>query len=147
MSRTHATHGSRRSAARARHLLHTRERHNNSTFSSQQKNQMGAARLIAWRDAALLWQRVAKLPQGHSSLDLLHCTDGPMTRPLAQLQVEEQHRGQRSLIIKERHLRTVAKPSSDARQVGYSCWGASNQGRAGGNQEQSPSGRSSRRDA
>ena len=67
---------------------------------------MGAARLIAWRDAALLWQRVAKLPQGHSSLDLLHCTDGPMTRPLAQLQVEEQHRGQRSSVFEKRQLRT-----------------------------------------
>ena len=83
---------------------------------------MGAARLSRLARCGVAMATRRQTPQCQSSLDLLRCTDGPMARPLAQLQVEEQHRGQRSLIIKERHLRTVAKPSSDARQVGYSCW-------------------------
>ena len=114
-----ATHsGSPHPHARSTFTAHTRTTHT-LKVSRIIKSWERPQRLIAsGRDAALLRQRVAKLPRP-SQFPLLRCTDGPMTRPLAQLQVEEQHRGQRSSIIKERHLRTVPS-QAHMRQVGYS---------------------------
>ena len=84
---------------------------------------MGAARLSRLARCGVAMATRRQTPQCQSSLDLLRCTDGPMARPLAQLQVEEQHRGQRSSVFEKRQLRTAAKSSSDAcGQVGYSYW-------------------------
>ena len=106
---------------------------------------MGAARLSRLARCGVAMATRRQTPQCQSSLDFLRCTDGPMARPLAQLQVEKQHREQRSSVFEKRQLRTAAKSSSDGcGQVGYS-WQAIKGKR--GNQGQSPSGRSSRRDA
>ena len=62
LTRTHTPHTGR-SPRHAPDIYCTRANDTiTQRFQSQQNIQMGAARLIAWRDAALLWQRVAQTP-------------------------------------------------------------------------------------